>query len=212
MAKRRAAAATEDRLSRLMALRTELALAAGISLDSITPNQKLKLEHACWTSLQVENLRAAILEGQIVEVTATERLVAALNDLCPQRPQELIVKLVSGAQHCSKCDALIKAEAPIGELTEVGFEPANPPCAPVCADDRLNKSVTGSIKSISGASSSANAPAPAAASAPASSNVTPLYPEPEPPTSVAGMVAKVNSVAGRRSPFDVPFGTRFDNR
>src|SRR5262245_43469037 len=183
-----------DRLEKLERLRNELAEAAGLSSDSLSPSDKLRGETAVWLQLSLDNARNDILAGVTLDPSTCERISNAVRELLPpaQRPHELTVKLVQGETLCSKCQSLIESEQLMGTIDD-GFRPAPGYVAPV-------KEPSGSPRK------------PAAASAPSPPNVVPLRPDaPAQPTSVAGMVAKVNSGAGTRSPFDVPFGTRFDN-
>src|SRR5262249_19531744 len=199
-----------DRLERLERLRRELAEAADLKVDALTPADKLRVETCVWLQLSLDNARNDILAGVTMGPSTCERISAALRDLLPPAQRdELIVRLVSGEVRCSKCNAVIEPEHPVGELAADGFVPA------AGYTGRSRKAASNSIPHNRPEMAQAEPSDSGAESTPmiSGSNVLPLNPDrPEPPTSVAGMVAKVNSGVGTRSPFDLPFGTRFDNR
>src|SRR5262249_37566093 len=97
--------AAADRLSRLEVARKELAEAAGLDVSNLTPDTKIRLEHAAWGTLALGNSRAAILSGEQMDITAIERLVTALNDLLPKASPSLTVHLVYTCYDCAKQSA-----------------------------------------------------------------------------------------------------------
>jgi hypothetical protein len=84
-----------SRAGRFLAVRKELAAAAGLNHETVAGADKLRLEHACWVSLAIENLQSAILAGRRVEVGELERATAALNALLPAPQTDLTVRFVS---------------------------------------------------------------------------------------------------------------------
>jgi hypothetical protein len=74
--------------------RKELAAASDLDPDTVAGADKVRLDHACWVALAIENLQSAILAGRRVEVGELERPTAALNALLPAPQTTLNVTFV----------------------------------------------------------------------------------------------------------------------
>jgi hypothetical protein len=141
------AAVTADRLGRLKQLRIELAEAAGIEIDNLSPSDKVRIETAVWLQLSLENSRTRILQGEPLDPTTLERVANALRELLPPANEELVVKLVTSSL-CPKCEALAESEAKTLEqaereaAAESVANHARASSAPLCAHVRVPKMAT----------------------------------------------------------------------
>lgn len=69
-----------------------------------TPADRQRIEDCTWLDLATDNVRAAILRGQAVEISALERLVAARNSILPSATV-LDVNFVEAGAICPRCQA-----------------------------------------------------------------------------------------------------------
>ena len=67
-----------------------------------TPTNRMRVEDATWIDIAIDNTRAATLRGELVEVTAFERLVAARNSILPSPREDIRVAFV---YRCIDCRA-----------------------------------------------------------------------------------------------------------
>ena len=105
-ARRRQAAADADtakRADRFHKLRAALASESGL------PETSARVEAAVWLTLALENQRAKILQGGLVDVSDMERLATSLKDILPPAASRLVVHFVDDVL-CRKCGAEVPPE------------------------------------------------------------------------------------------------------
>ena len=102
----RIAAAAKDRLSRLEALRDQLAEVGGFALDALTPADRLRVDQAAFAVLVRDNLQRRALAGEPVDLGEIERITACLNNVLPApRARRLDIHFVDHTDLCIKCRA-----------------------------------------------------------------------------------------------------------
>ena len=128
-----------DRLGRLKALQKELAEIAGLGdVDRLGPEDKVRIDSACWILMARRSVEAALLAGRAEpeHVVYLERLSAALSQLMPKPKSIVEIKWTeSVADHCCpKCGdpmpdyvPAVPRERSYGEMKQLGLERASRP-------------------------------------------------------------------------------------
>jgi hypothetical protein len=66
-----------------------------------TPANRMRITDATYIDLAIDNTRAGILRGEVVEVSALERLVGARNGILPPASEPFVVRFVDHTDICS---------------------------------------------------------------------------------------------------------------
>lgn len=85
-----------------------------------TAANRMRITDATYIDLAIDSVRAAILRGEVVEVTALERLVAARNSILPPASAPFVVSFVDHSDVCIRCKSPLP---PVAEREPV-LEPA----------------------------------------------------------------------------------------
>lgn len=179
--RRKQQAAHADRLSRVLAARDELARAAGLEPAALTGVDKLRYEQGAVLVVTRDGLHARAMAGDVSVVPLLERVNNLINEVVPPQAQALTVTFTQ----------TIKERCPSCGFTRASAD--GPTIDPVTGKGIPDEPV---ITATKPATSPAVEPAEA-------STVVPLKKQkPEPPRSLAKMVADINAPPGmgRRSP------------
>jgi hypothetical protein len=108
-------------------------IVAQLAEQSGRAKDDLLVVEGAWVQLSMENTRAAILEGRVVEIAALERLAAILTNLIPPKPFSLDVRFIDHSDLCVKCRAELpprEERAPRPAPTPAPAKAAAPPPSP----------------------------------------------------------------------------------